>query len=124
MKLRLRENSIRLRLLQSEIKQLKENGFVTEKIQFAPSQILTYTINFSTDANEISAHFQVGEILISIPQDIAEQWVNTNQVGLETEQIIDNEKNLKILIEKDFVCVDRPMDKDNLDAFPHPKMNC
>ena len=31
---------------------------------------------------------------------------------------------LKITVEKDFVCVERPLDEDNKDAFPHPKMNC
>ena len=124
MKLRLRENSIRLRLLQNEIKQLKDNGFVTEKIEFAPMQILTYTINVSKDITEIMAEFHVGEILIKIPENKAEQWVNTNTVGLEREQIVEGEKTLKILIEKDFVCVDRPLDQDNLDAFPHPKIIC
>jgi hypothetical protein len=124
MKLRLRENSIRLRLLQSEIKQLQENGFVTERIQFASSQILIYKLQISDEIKEISAQFQANEITIKIPQIEAENWINTNQVGLQKEQKIDDEQTLQILIEKDFVCLDRPMDEDNLDAFPHPKMKC
>ncbi len=124
MKLRLRENSIRLRLLQNEIKQLEKHGFVTESIYFRESQTLTYRLKMSEGVDKISAHFQIDEITIEIPRSLAETWIKTDQIGLQTEQKVDAEKALFILIEKDFVCVDRPMDADNLDAFPHPKMKC
>ena len=124
MKLRLRENSIRLRLLQNELKLLGENGFVSETITFAQSQKLIYALKISATADEISARFADGEIIIEIPAQMAENWINTDLVGLENELKIDGEKTLKILIEKDFVCVERPFDADNKDAFPHPKMNC
>lgn len=124
MKLRLRENSIRLRLLQNELKLLGKNGFVSETITFAQSQKLIYALKISATADEISARFADGEIIIEIPAQMAENWINTDLVGLENELKIDGEKTLKILIEKDFVCVERPFDADNKDAFPHPKMNC
>ena len=124
MKLRLRENSIRLRLLQNEIKSLGDNGFVSETITFAPSQKLIYTLKISEAANEIFARFSDGEITVEIPVKTAENWIETDLIGLEKEQEIDGEKNIKILIEKDFVCTERPFDADNKNAFPHPKMNC
>ena len=124
MKLRLRENSIRLRLLQSEITKLAGFGEVTEKITFSLSQTLSYSVKVSAQNSEISAKFNASEITIFIPLETAKNWIETNLVGLEKEQNIDDVKSLKILIEKDFVCVDRPMDADNLDAFPHPKMKC
>ncbi|MET0753670.1 MAG: hypothetical protein ABWZ66_09875 [Pyrinomonadaceae bacterium] len=124
MKLRLRDNSLRLRLLQSEITRLKETGSVSEAITFGASQILIYRLQISLEAQAISARFQNNEIIVEIPVEIAGRWINTEQVGLKTEQTPGDGKALLILIEKDFVCIDRPFDADNKDAFPHPKIKC
>ncbi|HEY0429291.1 MAG TPA: hypothetical protein VGC76_16035 [Pyrinomonadaceae bacterium] len=124
MKLRLRENSIRLRLLQTEVRRLTETGFVAETITFGKSQSFVYRLQISDEAKEISADFQNGEITIEIPRNIVDKWINTGRVGLQTEQEFGGDKPLSILIEKDFVCVERPGDTDNADAFPHPKMTC
>lgn len=124
MKLRLRENTIRLRLLQSEISKLAEFGEVTEKITFGLTQTLSYRVKVSAQHLEISAEFSHSEISILLPPEIAKNWIETNLVGVEKEQKIDEFLTLQILVEKDFVCVDRPLDIDNLDAFPHPKMKC
>lgn len=124
MKLRLRENSLRLRLLQTEVKNLSEHGFVAEKITFAPGQTFVYRLEISDRAGAVSADFGNGRIKIKIPRTTAENWIETDLVGLRSEQETSGEKPLSILIEKDFVCVDRPADADSLDAFPHPKMKC
>lgn len=120
MKLRLRKNSIRLRLLQSEIKLLKESGSVSETITFAPGQILFYNLQISENAQFISAHFLNNQIIVEIPFEIAQNWINTETIGIK----IDTRESLTILIEKDFVCIERPSDADNADAFPHPKLKC
>ncbi|MGC2234856.1 MAG: hypothetical protein WA584_01675 [Pyrinomonadaceae bacterium] len=124
MKLRLRENSLRLRLLQSEIKLLKESGSVSETISFGASQILIYRLQISLEARAISAYFQNNEIIVEIPFQMANNWINTEEVGLKFKQKIADETHLSILIEKDFVCVERPFDADNKDAFPHPTAKC
>jgi hypothetical protein len=124
MKVRLSENSIRLRLLQSEVEKVRKSGSVSEKIQFNQSQILTYTLKTSNDAAEISARYEEGEIVVEIPPDAARNWTETNLVGLEKEQRTSETATLKITIEKDFVCLDRAFDADNADAFPHPKLIC
>jgi len=124
MKLRLRENSIRLRLLQTEVEQFRKNGSVSERIRFSQFQVLTYTLKISDDAAEISACCEDEEIIVVVPSDAARDWTETNLVGLEREQKINETLTLKISIEKDFVCLERPLDADNADAFPHPKANC
>ena len=126
MKLRLRENSIRLRLLQSEVIQLREIGDVSETIVFGinPTNNLTYSLRISAEASEISAHKTDNQIEIFLPLLTAENWANSTEVGLYSEQEVGDLATLKIIIEKDFVCVDRPLDADNIDAFPHPKMKC
>src|SRR5688500_7650797 len=126
MKLRLRENSIRLRLLQTEVRQLRETGNVSETIVFGTNRAenLTYSLRVSEDAVEISAQVAGNQIEILLPLDSAKNWADSNEVGLYAERKIDERATLKIVIEKDFVCVERPLDADNKDAFPHPKMNC
>lgn len=124
MKLRLRKNSIRLRLLQSEVSELEETGIVSEEIQFGKSQFLSYTLRVIKEAKEISAEFEDGEIFVEIPLGMARSWTETNLISLESEQAIDENSTLKITIEKDFACPDRPFDTDNADAFTNPKMTC
>ena len=126
MKLRLRENSIRLRLLQSEVIQLREIGDVSETIVFGinPTDNLTYSLRISAEASEISAHKTDNQIEIFLPLLTAENWANSTEGGLYSEQEVGDLATLKIIIEKDFVCVDRPLDADNIDAFPHPKLKC
>ena len=126
MKLRLRENSIRLRLLQSEVIQLREIGDVSETIVFGinPTDNLTYSLRISAEASEISAHKTDNQIEIFLPLLTAENWADSTEVGLYSEQEVGDLATLKIIIEKDFVCVDRPLDADNADAFPHPKLKC
>ena len=124
MKLRLRENSIRLRLLQTEIAQLRERGSVSEKISFAPGQTFQYSIGISKNGNEIKARFENGGVKIEIPKTLATEWIETERIGLESEQIVDDNLRLKIVLEKDFSCPERPLDPDNANAFPNPKSSC
>jgi len=126
MKLRLRENSIRLRLLQAEVKQLRETGNVSERIIFGvnPTDTLVYSLRVSEDAETIYAQMTNNQIEIFVPLNVAENWADTSEVGLYAAQNIGDLGELKINIEKDFVCVERPGDEDNKDAFPHPKTNC
>jgi hypothetical protein len=126
MKLRLRENSIRLRLLQQEVQQLREIGNVSETIVFGinPAENLTYSLRVSEDADEISAQMTNNQIEVFLPLNAAEIWADTNEVGLYAEQKTGDLTTLKIVVEKDFVCVERPTDADNQNAFPHPKMKC
>lgn len=126
MKLRLRENSIRLRLLQPEVTQLRETGNVSERITFGanPTETLVYSLRVSEDADDVFAQMTDNNIEIFLPIKTAENWADTNEVGLYAAQKLGDLGELKIAIEKDFVCVDRPHDADNKDAFPHPKMKC
>jgi hypothetical protein len=45
-------------------------------------------------------------------------------VGFEIEQEIGPDKALTIIVEKDFVCIDRPEDPDRDDAYPNPNVIC
>ncbi len=126
MKIRIRGNSIRLRLLQSEVKQLGEMGKVSEQIRFGltDNEILIYTLQTSPETNEITAGFCRNEICVTLPEALAKNWIETDEeISLESEKDLENDR-LKILVEKDFVCLTRKDDPDNLDAFPNPDLEC
>ena len=119
MKMRIRGNSIRLRLLRSEVAALVDAGKVSEQINFGNAP-LTYTVVSSTEAENISAKFAGSEITVFLPRNLVKDWADSADLSLEAEQKLDGNKRLKILVEKDLVCVTRKDDPDNRDAFPDP----
>ena len=122
MKLRVKENSLRLRLLRSEVETLTSVGFVSEDIRFGAGtdQALRYTLVSSGEVEEITVQFVENQILVLLPESVAAGWTGSDQVGIESTQKIDEDCSLIVLIEKDFVCLERPNDPDHDDAFPHP----
>ncbi len=122
MKLRIRGNSIRLRLGASEVAQLAKGDRVSESTQFSPllKDRLIYAVVLSTDAMEISASFANNEILVSVPQVLGQVWANSERVGLNHEQKVNGEASLTIVIEKDFQCLEPRPNEDQSDSFPNP----
>ncbi|MEO8042624.1 MAG: hypothetical protein ABI646_08450 [Acidobacteriota bacterium] len=124
MKLRIKGNSIRLRLLRSEVEQFAMAGQISEEIEFGGTRYLRYSLVTSPAAESIAARFRGSEISVVVPTAVAQKWASNDQVGLESEQAIGSGETLKILVEKDFVCIDHPDDPDREDAFPNPASEC
>lgn len=125
--MRLRENSIRLRLLQSNVNQLREIGSVSETITLGVKQTeqFIYALRISDDIKNVHAQMFNNHIEIFLPVAEAEFWMNNDaEVGIYAVQNISEDLNLDITIEKDFACSTRPTDLDNADAFPNPELNC
>lgn len=119
MKLRIKGNSIRLRLSQREVSGFEKNSQVEDSISFG-SRRLTYVLTSTHAAREISARFENDRIEISVPASVAEQWTQTAEIGFSAEQKSSGGEALKILVEKDFACLAAREDEDETDAFPHP----
>ncbi len=120
---------MRLRLLRGEVERFGETGSIRETIQFgiSPAEQIVYSLEAGRDAQTISANFTGGRITVKIPEAAARNWVESDEVSLRGEQLIETdapENILKILIEKDFVCLDRKNDPENADAYPHPTGKC
>jgi hypothetical protein len=126
MKLRIKGNSIRLRLLRSEVERFATAGQISETVEFGPgaSSFFRYTLRMSPEAEITSAEFRGNEIAIVVPETFAREWANGTDVGFEVAQPIGNGETLSILVEKDFVCIDRPDDPDRADAYPNPNVVC
>jgi hypothetical protein len=123
MKLRIKGNSIRMRLLRSEIEGFATDGRIGGETGFGAS-VLRYSLQTSGEAESVRAHFDNNEIVIIVPDALARDWTTSEMVGFDVEQPIGNGGVLSILIEKDFVCLDRPDDPDRADAYPNPSLEC
>ncbi|HEV2688173.1 MAG TPA: hypothetical protein VGV35_06455 [Bryobacteraceae bacterium] len=118
MKLRLQENSLRLRLNQAEVAQFSKTGHVEESIDFGAGANLTYVLESSSKIDIPHAAFQNGQLRVQMPSSVGRDWVTTDRVGVEGEQTLAGDKQLSILIEKDFQCIHR--DEPEPDAYPNP----
>ena len=123
MKLRIRGNSVRLRLLRGEVAEFAAKGFLRETVNFGASS-LSYILRTADGASDLSASFADGEIVVSVPNATARSWTETEAVSLAGEQKSAGGELLKILVEKDFVCLDRAGDEDNKDAYPNTSHKC
>ena len=123
MKLRIKGNSIRLRLGQSEVRRLLDQGIVEESTIFDLSgqRRLDYVLCTGPNLLAVTASFENGRIVVRMPSALMRQWAETEQVGVESIQVGSDGGALKILIEKDFECVDAT-DEPQEDAFPHPQV--
>lgn len=121
MKLRCVTNSIRLRLKKSDITTLANENAVVETVQFPGNNALKYEL-CTASISSISVQFNDGHVKITLPQAISHPWINSNQVGIETQIPISSTDALHLLIEKDFPCNDRP-DEDKSDTFQELAQN-
>lgn len=118
MKLRIRGDSLRLRLSQAEIARLRETGEVGDCIRFG-DRSLDYVL-VSADIDAPRARFDGDRIEVAVPHDVARRWAETEQVGIEAEQAVASGAVLRLLIEKDFKCLAPRPGEDDSDAFPNP----
>jgi len=117
MKLRIKGNTIRLRLTRSEIDYFSDTGSIMEQISFGNSQ-LTYSLQIA-DQENLTASFENNIITVAMPASMAKKWTGSNQVGNSAEMEIGNGKKLYLLIEKDFKCLDDTIE-DQSDNYENP----
>jgi hypothetical protein len=119
MKIRIEENSVRYRLRKSEVEKLSREGEVACHTQF-PDGSLHYILKLHPDARGLSATFTEGTITITLPEAWGLDWPDSSEVGFQAAQILEDGTQLHLLIEKDFVCLDRDPATQQ-DQYPHPK---
>ncbi len=123
MKLRIRGDSVRLRLGQSEVHSLMETGTVAESTQFAPDQHLVYELRTATvDTPQVD--FVENRLRVTLPTAAAAAWAKGDEVSFTAAQPTGPGRTLSLLIEKDFKCLDAAPSEDQSDAFPNPSAAC
>ena len=120
MKLRIKGNTIRIRLSESEVSLLAEGNPVIEKTHF-PSSMLTYKVQPSKST---SVDFKDNIVQINLMQNEIDSWASTDEVSISKAIALLDDNILSILVEKDFKCLTvRPDDESEL--YPNPnKHHC
>lgn len=115
MKIRIKDNSIRFRLTQGDVKEFKETGKVQATTAFL-NNTFYYTLEKTTLPN-LQATFQDNNIQINIPINIADNWTNTDNIGFTENILIKDNLYLKILVEKDLKCLEPRVGEDESDNY-------
>ena len=120
MKLRIGGNSLRLRLLRSEVELLRAGQRLEETLRFSADATLTYVLTNLADSKAIRVDFTGREILVAIPEERVQAWATTEEVGIYDRIDAGAGCTLELLVEKDFACLDRS-EAETLGTFDHPK---
>lgn len=119
MKIRILDDSVRLRLARSEVERIATGCAVEANTRFPDGGCFRYVVEVG--GGEIAAAFRAGSLVIGIPSDVARHWATTDsEVSIRGSLPLDDGA-LGILIEKDFECLE-PREGENADdRFPNPK---
>ena len=123
MKLRLLDDSIRLRLSRSEVLAAEDHGTVEGRTRFPDGSSLVFALESTPAA--ASARLSGERLLVSLPAaEIAAWAADDTAVSLRAELPLADGSELKLLVEKDFQCVTPRGDEDQSDLFPNPESSC
>ncbi len=119
MKIRIKENSVRIRITQSELTNLSNGDAVTERTYFPGGSVFVHTLIKSPSTSRIAISFDGYEMIVSIPEAAVRDWSESDEPGIE--EILPNGRagGLQILIEKDYACLHKR--SEDVDVFPNPK---
>jgi hypothetical protein len=123
MKIRIKGNSIRYRLTQTEIKNFAKNGVLEERTEFLNGDFFSYRLERKNGISELEASFKENILTLLVPVGIANEWTTTDIIGYDHKMKTGLDKELFLLIEKDFVCLDHTFE-DQSDNYPNPNKTC
>ncbi len=121
MKLRVRDNSIRLRLTRSEVELVRNDGLVRGRVPFAGRNNFDYVLESSPATVKPEAHISNNVLTVRIPEAEIISWSDSDEVSISASQILDGGDQLNILVEKDFACLAPREGEDETDMYPHPE---
>ena len=124
MKIRIKGNSVRLRLTKTEVENFAKDGVFTSETQLLGG-VFKYRLQRSEAYTHLAAEWNQAdnEIIFFMPKSIAQEWTETNEVGFQHIQILPDGTELFLLVEKDFVCLDNTFE-DQSDNYPNPNAVC
>lgn len=115
MKLRISNQSLRLRINQDDLHKLTDAGSLQEHLGNDILGTFHYTLNVY-EGDIIDVELNPGEVKVMIPKSYVTEWNDTDRVSFE-EHI----KGIRVLLEKDFQCLsDRPHENESRN-FKNPK---
>ena len=121
MKLRIRGDSIRLRLTRGEVGDLVARGVVAERTHLPSGPGFGYQLRAAADARGVTATFEAGVLGVEVPMAAAAAWAASEEVAIRGD-VPAGDSTLTILVEKDFPCLTVREGEDDSDAFARDRL--
>ena len=122
MKLRIKGNSIRIRLNKTEVNIIASTGYLEEETLFGNHRFV-YALQRIDAGNTLTASLEENKITLFVPSSLTTDWPTNNIVGFEANMPVADNKSLYLLLEKDFVCLDDTTE-DQSNNFVNPNKIC
>jgi hypothetical protein len=122
MKLRIRGNSLRIRLSKTEVDELASGSSLTEYTNFG-SSTFSYKVQAVGNGDALTATYEKNMVTLNVPTALLADWPTNSVVGFESMMPLGDSKHLHLLLEKDFKCIDKTME-DQSDFFENPAKTC
>lgn len=122
MKIRIKGNSVRMRLNKSEVARLTTEGSVEEHTAFGESRF-TYALRSVNEGQSLTASFDKNKITMYVPFHMIRDWSTNDVVGFSASMPLNENESLALLLEKDFQCLDR-IEEDHHDKYENPNKHC
>jgi len=107
--------------MRAEVDALQEKGLVEANTSFPGGRSFRYAVESSPASVTPAAFFSDNQIIVRLPETTVLAWSTSEQVSIVGEQVLDDGGLLKILVEKDFICLTGRDDEDESDMYPHPE---
>ena len=122
MKIRIKENSLRIRLLKSEVHKLEAEGYLEAQTSFVNNK-LVYSLESIEEGDRLTVDFMDNKITMFVPISLLKGWADNSIVGFNATMPLSENGSLSLLLEKDFVCTDATTE-DQSDNFLNPNKAC
>jgi len=122
MKIRIKGNSVRLRLSKPEVEKLSIENPLQEHSYFA-SNTFSYVLKVVTNGSDLGVDFEHGTITMTVPGSLIKDWPKNEIVGFNTTIETPGREPLKLVLEKDFKCLDNSTE-DQTDNYVNPNQIC
>lgn len=123
MKLRIKGNSVRIRISKTEVERFCTEGYLEEKTDFGNSS-LVYALQGLDGIPGLSADMSEGKITMYVPASLLKDWAANDVVGYDNNMDLAGGDQLYLLLEKDFKCIDAPAHEDQSDNYENPHKTC
>jgi hypothetical protein len=124
MKLRINKQSIRLRLSQTDINQLRDNGLVSVPLYWGSNENDLFMYRLSVEEETASGvYFSGDHIHVKVNKIEIAQWLHDEQCVSFEFSVTTAMQALVVLIERDFKCL-TPRNENEEDLFKNPNDKC
>ena len=116
MKIRLQRGSVRFRLRQGEARALVESGAIVESVDLGPT---AFVGAIELHDGPAAVTLEGGCLTARVPSLAARTWQSGAEVGLN--YVLPG--GTRLLIEKDWACLEPAVGETNADVFPRPPLS-